>query len=92
MMPSGSVASGEPAGGVRHPFTHVAEGAPRLGGRFPGRAGRVGDGDGEADELGVANLEGVEATEALSAPDASHDATASAASIAIGRAENLRMG
>jgi hypothetical protein len=42
-MPSGSVNSGEPAGGVVHPSTQVADGAPRVRGGRSGSAGGVGD-------------------------------------------------
>lgn len=98
MIPSGSVASGVPAGGVVHPFTQVADGAPLvLGGCF-GSAGWVGVGRVEAVVAGVAavavgegDLEGVEAAE-VTALDASQDTTASAASIAIGSRKGLRIG
>jgi hypothetical protein len=42
MMPSGSVKSVEVRGGVVHPWTHVGDGAPRVGGGFFGMAGGVG--------------------------------------------------
>jgi hypothetical protein len=52
MMPRGSVASGESAGGVVQPFTHVLEGSPRVAGGFFGSAGRVGDGTAEGVGVG----------------------------------------
>jgi hypothetical protein len=94
MMPSGSVASGEPAGGVVQPCTQVGEGAPRVFGRLCGSAGCVGDGRGDAvvaDGLGEAALEGVDAAE-VAPVEASQDTAASAASIAIGSREGLRIG
>lgn len=98
MMPSGSVASGEPAGGVVQPFTQVADGAPLVFGGCFGSAGWVGDGSVEgvgvglaAVALGEGDLEGVEAAE-VTALDASQDTTASAASIAIGSRKGLRIG
>jgi hypothetical protein len=51
MMPRGSVASAESAGGVVQPFTHVLEDFPRVAGGSFGNAGCVGDGT--ASDVGV---------------------------------------
>jgi hypothetical protein len=58
---SGFEASEEPAGGVIHPSTQVADGSPLVGGGGWGNAGGVGDacvgvegnGDGDGDGDGV---------------------------------------
>jgi hypothetical protein len=94
MMPSGSVASGEPGGGVVQPCTQVDEGAPCVFGGLCGSAGWVGDGSGDAvvaDGLSEADLEGVDAAD-VAPVEASQDTAASAASIAIGSREGLRIG
>jgi hypothetical protein len=107
MMPSGSVASGESAGGVVHPFTQVAEGAPCVCGALWGSAGWVGVGS--VDAVVVADVAEVEVVDAgvveagvvdagvvepadVAPVEASQDATASAAEIASGSRKCLCIG
>jgi hypothetical protein len=102
MIPSGSVASGEPAGGVVHPFTQVAEGAPWVFGGLCGSAGCVGVGSVDVVVVGVGAVvvglaeidrEGVEAAD--TPPGASPSQATSrnaAASSATERAGRLRIG
>ena len=102
MMPSGSVASGEPAGGVVQPCTQVAEGAPCVFGGVWGSAGWVGvgsvdavavaDGLDEAEVVDAGVVEAVVEAADVAPVEASQDTTASAASIAIGSREGLRIG
>lgn len=52
MSPSGSVKRGASEAGVIHPFTHVGDAAPFLGGGVDGSAGGVGEMPGVDDSEG----------------------------------------
>jgi hypothetical protein len=98
MMPRGSVASAESAGGVVQPFTHVLEDFPCVGGGCFGNAGCVGDGTATGvgvEDPGTADgeLEGVVAAEMPTVASAPQATSRNAAAIdAASGTQDRRMG
>jgi hypothetical protein len=92
MIPSGSVASGEPSGGVVHPFTHESVGRPLRGGDRCGIAGGVGDATADTSTDGDGARDGVAAAVTPEERSASHAAGASTATTRTnGSTRNLRI-